>query len=202
MRSGFHLPQALAGSLCALLLLRGASCPTFAAEAKPLTAILIVARADMPDPYFGDSVVLVMNNLGPAPIGIIVNRPTPIPVARLFPDLKHIAQLPDKLYFGGPVELQTVWFVFRAPKRPEHAVQAFDGVYVSADRELLVQLLGRDKPMDGLRIFIGHAGWGPGQLQAEIARGDWKLQHADPDALFNRKSEHPWPEPETVTPST
>lgn len=202
MRSGLHLPQALAVLLGALLLLRGASCPTAAAEAKSLTAILIVARADLPDPNFGDAVVLVMNNLGPAPIGIIVNRPTPIPVARLFPELKHIAQMPDKLYFGGPVELETVWFVFRAAKRPEHAVQAFDGVYVSADRALLLELLARDKPMEGLRIFLGHAGWGPGQLENEIARGDWKLQRADPDAVFNRKSEHPWPEPGSSTPRT
>jgi len=54
-------------------------------------------------------------------------------------------------------------------------------------------LLGRDKPMDGLRIFIGHSGWAPGQLEAEIARGDWALGPAEPDAIFNGKSEHPWP---------
>ena len=50
--------------------------------------------------------------------------------------------------------------------------------------------------MDGLRIFIGHSGWAPGQLEGEIARGAWMLEHADPDAIFNRKSEHPWPAPD------
>jgi putative transcriptional regulator len=47
--------------------------------------------------------------------------------------------------------------------------------------------------MDGLRIFVGHAGWAPGQLESEIGRGAWTLQHADPDAIFNGKSEHLWP---------
>src|SRR5882762_4678531 len=79
----------------------------------------------------------------------------------------------------------------------EHAIQALDGVYVSANRELLRELLGRDKPMDGLRIFIGHSGWAPGQLEAEIARGDWTLAPAEKDAIFNGKSEHPWPAQQT-----
>jgi putative transcriptional regulator len=185
----------VAGVLAALLVLLGASWPTGAEDTKPLTAVLLVARGELRDPNFADSVVLVMNNLGPAPIGLVVNRPTEIPVARLFPDRKHLGQLHDKVYFGGPVDLESVWFLFRAVKPPEHAVQAFGGIYLSASRDLLVHLLDRDKPMDGLRIFIGHSGWAPGQLESEIARGAWTLERAEPDAIFNRKSEHPWPTP-------
>jgi putative transcriptional regulator len=184
-------------AVCACLLLFGTSWPTCADDEKPLSAILIVARAELPDPHFKDSVVLVMNNLGSAPAGVIINRPTKIAVSRLFPDLARLAQLHDELYFGGPVEIESVWFLFRTDKPREHAIQAVDGVYVSANRELLLELLGRDKPMDGLRIFIGHSGWAPGQLEAEIARGDWTLGPAEPDAIFNGKSEHPWPGDQT-----
>ena len=173
MRSGFCLKRYVAGALCALLLLSGSSWPASAAETKPLTAILIVARDALPDSIFADSIVLVMNNLGPAPVGIIINRPMPISVSRLFPDIKRLAQVRDKVYFGGPVDFGSVWFLFRAATPPEHAIQALDGVYLSADRQLLLQLLGRDKPMDGLRVFLGHAGWAPGQLEAEIERRDW-----------------------------
>ena len=91
VRSGFCLPRYAAGALCALLLLSGSSWPTSASDAKPLTAILLIARDDLPDSNFADSVVLVMNNLGPAPVGIIINRPMQIPVSRLFPDLKRLA---------------------------------------------------------------------------------------------------------------
>jgi len=195
VRRDFCLRHEAASALCALLLLLGMAWPTCADDAKPLTAILLVARGELNDPNFSDSVVLVMNNLGPAPIGLVVNRPTEIPVSRLFPDLKQLAQLHDKLYFGGPVEVGSVWFLFRASKAPAHAVQAFGGIGLSANRDLLLQLLGRDRPMDGLRIFVGHSGWAPGQLEAEIARGAWTLERPEPNAIFNRKREHPWPKP-------
>ena len=206
--SGICRLRELAGALCSLLILFGTSWPTPAAdakpegEAKPLTAILLVARAELTDPFFADSVVLVMNNLGAAPVGVIINRPTAIPVARLFPDLKGLTQLHDRVYFGGPVEFGSVWFLFRAGTPPEHAIQALNGIYLSANRDLLLQLLGRDKPMEGLRIFIGHSGWAPGQLEAEIARGSWTLERAESDAIFNGKAEHSWPTPQAPKRST
>ncbi len=191
-RIRFWLRRGVPGTLGVLLLLVGAS-PLSADDAEPLTAILLVGKADMPDDDFADSVVLVMNNLGPAPIGIVVNRPMRITVPKLFPDITRLAQLSDKVYFGGPVEFGAIWFLVRAATPPEHAMQAFEGVYLSANRDLLLKLLGRPKPMDGLRIFIGHAGWAPGQLESEINRGAWTLQRANPDAIFNGKSEHLWP---------
>jgi putative transcriptional regulator len=197
MGPDFTAPRRAAGALCVLLALAVLPGATPAADDKPLTGILITARAQVRDPFFGDSVVLVLNNLGPAPVGVVINRPTALTVAHLFPDLKGLAQLPDRVYFGGPVDFGSVWFVFRAPKAPEYAVRACEGVYLSASRELLLRLLGRDKPLEGLRIFSGHAGWAPGQLETEIGRGDWKLSRAEPEAIFSGKPEHPWPPPQS-----
>jgi putative transcriptional regulator len=198
MKSGFSILRNAAGALCALLLLFATPWSRSAEDSKPLTAILLVARTELPDSDFAGSVVLAMNHLGPAPAGIILNRPTRVAVSELFPNLKAIARLHDKVYFGGPVEPMSVWFLFRAAKPPRRAIRAFDDVYLSGDRELLLQLLGRDKPMRDLRIFVGHAGWAPGQLEAEIDRGDWTLKRADADAIFNGKSDHPWPAPQVA----
>lgn len=201
--SGPFLERRIAAALCALLLLFAGSWPTTASDTKSLTAILLVARSGLADPDFAESVVLVMNNLGPAPVGVIVNRPTKIGVSELFPQLKQLTRLHDKVYFGGPVEYGSVWFLFRASSAPpEHAIRALDGLYLSADEQLLLRLLSREKPMDGLRIFIGHSGWAPGQLESEIANGDWALQHANSEAIFNGKSEHAWPAPQGHEPST
>jgi len=202
LRGAHCLQRAVAAMLCPFLLLVAVSWPTAAADSKSLTAILLVARDDLPDPDFADSIVLVMNNLGPAPVGIIVNRPTQIAVSQLFPELKRLAHIHDRVYFGGPVEMESVWFLFRATKPPEHAIQAFEGICVSADRQLLLQLLGRAQPTDGLRIFIGHSGWAPGQLETEIAEGAWSLEHADSDAIFSGKSDHPWPAQQAPNDST
>ena len=192
----------LAGLLCALVILLAPFVVSSAEDPAHLTAILLTARGQLPDPDFADSVVLVMNNLGPAAVGVIVNRPTHVSVAELFPGNKRLAQLHDKVFFGGPVELDTVWFLFRAAKPPKHAIRTFGDTWLSADRDLLVTLLARDKPMDDLRIFLGHSGWAPGQLEAEIKNGDWTLGHADPDAIFKSKSNHPWPSSQTPKPQT
>ncbi len=74
VRSGWCLRHYLAGALCGLALLSGPSWSSSPDE-KPLTAILLVARDELPDSMFADSIVLVMNNLGPAPVGIVINRP-------------------------------------------------------------------------------------------------------------------------------
>jgi putative transcriptional regulator len=195
VRGGIYLQRCAAGGLCALLLLTGSwSAP--GTDSKPLSAILIVARDGLPDSNFAQSIVLVMNNLGPGPVGIIINRPMPVPVSHLFPDIERLAQVRDKVYFGGPVDFGSVWFLFRAATPPEHAIQACDGVYLSADPQLLLRLLGRSKPMDSLRIFLGHSGWAPGQLEAEIERRDWTSKRAEMGAIFSGKSDHPWPSPQ------
>lgn len=181
-------------TLCAWFVLCAISWANAADNAKPLTTILLVARAEMADPNFKDSIVLVMNHIGPSPGGVIINRPTRIPVSRVFPDLETLAQLEDKVYFGGPVEIQSVSFLYRTDKPPDHATEVIEGIYFSADGKLLRQLLGRDKPMEGLRIFVGFSGWARGQLEAEIARGDWTLEPANATTIFDPKSQHPWPE--------
>jgi putative transcriptional regulator len=190
------------GLVVTVVLLFGMSVPGIAEEPDRLNAILLVARPTLADPSFAESVVLVMNNLGPAPVGIIVNRPTRVSVSHLFPENPRIANLPERIYFGGPVDVGQVWFLFRARTPPAHSVRAFDDFYLSGDRELLVKLLARDQPMEDLRIFVGYSGWAPGQLEAEIERGDWTSRRANKDAIFDRKLERTWPsegEPSTGT---
>ena len=161
-----------------------------------MTTILLAARAELRDPNFKDSTVLVMNNIGPAPAGVIINRPTRIAVAHLFPEIERLAQLDDKLYFGGPVDLTKVSFLFRADTAHEHAIQVLDGVYFSADRELLAQA-ARPRTSDGRSADLHRpSAWALGQLEAEIARDEWTLAPATADAIFRGKSRRPWPERE------
>jgi putative transcriptional regulator len=202
----FRAQRCRAAALLVLLLLPVSSQTTSAAgaSAKPpapsapapknaLTSILIVARDAVSDPNFDGSIVVVMNNLGPAPVGVIINRPMPLTVARFFPKLKQLAQVHDNVYFGGPVEFGTVWYLFRAKTAPATAIRVCDGVYVSSDDKLLLKLLGRPNPMQGLRIFLGHAGWYPGQLQMEIQGGAWAPKRADANSIFNPQPKLPWP---------
>jgi len=178
--------------LVALLL--AIAMPSSGEELGTMGSILLVARRDLPDPFFRDSVVLVTNNAGGAPVGVIINRPTDVPLTKLFPDIERLRVGADKVFFGGPVRRQELVFLFRAAKPPEDAIEVLDGIYLSSSLEVLRDLLGREKPADGLRVFAGYAGWAPGQLEGEIARGDWHLVRADAATLFAKKPETLWQE--------
>ena len=175
--------------VCALFLaLASAALPCHADDAGSF----LVAREDLPDPNFGHAVVLVMPPDGPGVLGIIVNRPTRIPLSKLFPSEPKLAKLDDRVFFGGPVSPQTVSFVFRADKPPEDATEVMAGVFISSDSDLLRELFAREKPTEGLRVFVGYAGWAPGQLEGEVARGDWHRVDADARSLFDRRPESLW----------
>jgi putative transcriptional regulator len=170
------------------------SWPTLADDPAPLTTIVLVARGGLPDANFNGSTVLVMNNIAAAPFGIIVNRPTELSLSQLLPDLQSATHRDDKVYFGGPVDLGSVSFLFRADAPPEHAIEVVHGGYLGRDGDLLRTLLERETPKATVRVFIGYAGWEPDQLKSEIARGDWTVAPASPAAIFDTKPEHAWPE--------
>jgi putative transcriptional regulator len=167
--------------------------PAFADEAPGSKSIFLVAKKDLPDPFFRDSVVLV-TNASIAPIGVIINKPLDVKLSKALPKLEKLQSREEKLYFGGPVAASDVVFIFRSKKPVETALRLMDGVYLTGSREILDTLLARDKPLDGVRIFAGHAGWSPGQLETEISRGDWDLLPAEEAAIFATKPEALWPE--------
>ncbi len=165
------------------------------AEVAARAGEFLVSRADMPDPNFGDSVVLVVKSEeGGGTAGLIVNRPTRMPIAKLFPDLQSLAKLPDTVYFGGPVALNQIAFLVRADKAPGDSIEVARGVYVSESATLLRELLSRANPTEGLRIYAGSAGWAPGQLDGEMQRGDWHRLAADAQSIFSRRPETLWQE--------
>ena len=164
----------------------------FAAE--PSGSLFLVAKPQLADPNFGQAVVLLTQFGRLGSMGMIVNRPTGLALSRVFPDVKRLAQTDERFFFGGPVSRDVVLFVFRAPEQPGEAFEVLDGMYVSTDKGLLKELLGRDQPIEALRVFMGYAGWAAGQLEAEVSRGDWDLVRADAKTIFAKKPEAIWPE--------
>jgi putative transcriptional regulator len=178
----------------AFLFLAALSCASFAAPSPggALKSILLVAREELPDPRFRDTVVLVAGGT-PAPIGVILNKPTREPLSKALKNAERLKGSDGALFFGGPVAADEAIFVFRSARPPQDAIAVADDVYLSADHDVLEKLLARERPLEGLRIFAGHAGWAPGQLENEIRRGDWYLVPADTDTIFDAKPESLWP---------
>lgn len=150
----------------------------------PDAGMLLVASPELADPNFADTVVLLLNTDDEGCLGVVLNRPTPVPVADVLEPWKAIVAEPGVLFRGGPVS-------------PEGALAL--GLLRSAHdvppgfREVagLVGLVDLDSPVEvvegallGMRVFAGYAGWSAGQLEDEISRGDWYVVPAqEGDAL-------------------
>lgn len=183
------LPSAAALALGVLCLL--AARPA-AAEGAPHGAgrlgkgTFLVASRTLHDPNFVETVILLVDyDHDAGAIGVVVNRPTSVALRVALPELRERQKGKDVLYLGGPVGLDRVMVLVRAREQPAHSLRVFDRVYATGDLDALRRSLARG---DALRAYAGYAGWGPGQLDREVDRGDWLVGPADSDAVF---SPHP-----------
>lgn len=155
----------------------------------PAPGVLLVARESIEGGPFWHSVVLLVAHGADGTLGIIVNRGSEVTLSEVLPDLGD--EDGPRIYFGGPVALDGLVFLFRAEEAPEEATHVLDDVYFEGRLETLKGLLEKGS---AVKLFLGHAGWGPGQLAAELRRGSWDLVQADAFTLFGKDPETLWPE--------
>jgi len=144
---------------------------------------LLVAEPMLGDPNFDRTVVLVVEHSSEGALGIVLNRPTDVPVADALPPWAPIATEPAALHLGGPVEPGSGWCLGRA-RDPE----GLDGfVPVLGDLGLVDLDLDPDDASErfcAIRLYAGYSGWGPGQLERELAEDTWFVVDAEPDDPF------------------
>ena len=148
--------------------------------------MLLVASPELVDPNFVDSVVLLLDADADGALGVILNRPTPVPVAELLPDWDVVTAPPEVLFQGGPVGTDGALAVglLRAGAEPPPGFRpiGFEGrlglVDLDADVEAFEEVLA------DLRIFAGYAGWGAGQLDGEIEVDSWYVVPAEVSDVF------------------
>jgi len=156
---------------------------------SPPTAVFLVARPGMPDPNFRESVVLVVQSERAEATGVIINRPTNRSLAELLPSERFEA-FTDPIFFGGPVAPRGLFALFQSAKYSGPAVPMLPGIYLAVLPDSVDALVS--KPPEKMRFFSGYSGWAPGQLQAEIERGDWLVVDADAKTVFQKDTSRLW----------
>jgi putative transcriptional regulator len=174
------------------LLLCMLALPLHGQQALGPEPVLLVASPSLQDPNFAQSVVLVVFPPSGGPTGVILNQPTRLQWKDAFPDEPALAPRSDPLYFGGPVRLGALWFLFRQPSAPQTALPVVDDLYLSADGNFLDRLLEGGGKVD--RFFVGYSGWAPSQLDFEIAQGAWYVLPAEIKDILELAPEEMWRE--------
>lgn len=156
--------------------------------------MLLVAARKMPDPRFRGTVILLLEHGAKGSMGLIINRGTQIELPRVLPKIQGLEGRGDQIAYGGPVALNVVFLIVRESRPPEESALVFDDVYYSVSRVVLEQMLKQHKTAKELRVFFGHSGWASGQLEAELANGDWHLLPADTEIIFKTDPSMMWRE--------
>jgi putative transcriptional regulator len=152
---------------------------------------LLIAGPALLDPNFWRTVVLVVEHSDEGALGLVLNRPSETTVGEAVPQIEELVDPHERLFIGGPVQPSSVIVLAQFEDPTDAALLAFDDVGVlgtgSSPEELAAGLRFA-------RAFVGHAGWGPGQLDAELERGDWILESAGVRDAFSTEPRELWSE--------
>ncbi|HAK56423.1 MAG: YqgE/AlgH family protein [Vicinamibacterales bacterium] len=157
-----------------------------------LAPTLLLSMPQLADPNFHRTVILLCEYGAEGAFGLVLNRPTETSAAdvvKLEPPANGRGGL--QLWIGGPVEPQRGWILLGEEPAESDAVRVCPGVYLSTSADLLRQLLDA-KPETQARLLTGYAGWGPGQLDAEIAASSWLTTDVDLDLVFRTEPDRMW----------
>jgi putative transcriptional regulator len=153
----------------------------------------LVASRSLSDANFTETAIFLIDYQQRGAMGLIINKPTAVPLAQVWPDMAGLQQRPDTVYIGGPVETRRIMLLIRSSRPLEEAQQVIDDIHVSTSQKLFARLVDGADAAEQFRVYAGYAGWGPGQLEREVARGDWHVLPADAATVFDTAPADIWP---------
>ncbi|HEY2319742.1 MAG TPA: YqgE/AlgH family protein [Solirubrobacteraceae bacterium] len=151
---------------------------------------LLIAGPGLVDPNFWRTVVLIVEHSDEGALGLVLNRPSETTVGEAVSELEQLLEPDDPLYVGGPVQPSALIVLAEFDQPAEAALIAFEDIGVLASG-------AQEEPSLSVRrgrAFVGHAGWGPGQLDDEVERGDWILERARREDAFTGTPLELWSE--------
>jgi putative transcriptional regulator len=180
--------------LAAVVFVFGSAAP--AAAQSLATGSLLVASPELSDPMFARSVVLVLRHDDQGTLGVVLNRPTNLVPATIFPELgAGIGSYEGHLFRGGPIAPTRLLYIVRGlAAATVNGPEVVEKVFLSIDDASLPDMTRLADGTNDLRLYAGHAAWVPGQLQSEINAGGWEVLPATPEIVFHSDPGRLWTE--------
>jgi putative transcriptional regulator len=156
---------------------------------ESLRGQLLVAGPTLADPNFHRTVVLVCEHTEEGALGLVLNRRTALALGEAAPELISVVGEAELLWAGGPVQPQSIVLLAEFDDEPDDALAVVDDVALVLQGADLAEV---ESGARRARAFIGYAGWGPGQLDEEVASDDWIVAPAEPEDPFTDDAETLW----------
>ena len=152
--------------------------------------ILLIADPFLKDPNFMRTVVFVCDHQAEGSIGFVLNRKYEKNIGELISDLE-MCSFP--VYYGGPVQKDTLHFLHQCPHLIEGGVEIANGIYWGGDFEQVAALLKKDSLSPHLiRFYLGYSGWGEEQLNAELNEKTWLITDGTSSIVFHKNVSLIW----------
>jgi putative transcriptional regulator len=159
---------------------------------NPAPGTLLIAEPFLKDPNFSRTVVFICDHQDEGTFGFVLNRTYGHNLDDL---MNNVGDLKIPVFYGGPVQLDTIHFLHQYPDKIMGSYEVLNGIYWGGDFEEAIELLKRGEiDKSRIRFYIGYSGWSEGQLMEELNQKTWLTAEATRKIVFHGKAEEIWKE--------
>lgn len=154
---------------------------------------LLISVPQLQDPNFDHTVTLLVEANEEGAFGLVLNRVSPIKVADVCAEKGVVCTRDAFVRVGGPIEQTRAWVLHGPATHDEQSYRVHDQILLTPTWEMLTRLAGGEVD-EKFQVYLGYAGWGPGQLEEELAQGSWLITELDPKFVFDTATGDLWRE--------
>lgn len=157
---------------------------------EPAPGILLIADPFLKDPNFMRTVVFLCDHQEEGSMGFVINKQIEQTLDEL---MDGFDGFPVPVYYGGPVQMDTIHFLHQYPDRISGGMEVMENVFWGGDFEALASMVKQGEvDFNKVRFFIGYSGWSEGQLDGELKEKSWLTVSATRNILFHEQAEEIW----------
>ena len=157
---------------------------------QPAPGTLLIAEPFLKEPNFSRTVIFICDHQEQGSFGFVLNRLYNLTLDEL---MNNVGELRIPVYYGGPVQMDTIHFLHQYPDKISGSYEIVKGIYWGGDFELAIDLLKNGEiETSKIRFYLGYSGWTQGQLNEELNQHSWLTLEASRKIVFHEKAEDTW----------
>jgi putative transcriptional regulator len=153
---------------------------------------ILISEPFLNDPNFKRTIILLSEHNEEGSIGFVLNKPTEYKLNQVVEDFPEFDTL---VYYGGPVQLNTLQFIYKGENIIEGSMEIMPGLYWGGSFDLLRTLIeSKAVNPEDFRFFLGYSGWGDGQIDDELELKSWIVSDTTIENVFSDEPDKLWRE--------